>query len=107
MSRLALIPFHTTPPALQLDGPARDSADKQLEEAISSACEIIVAILGIGDDLKEAYDDEFPDVIAKIRHVMPQANTRLHRSYAWLAIATFKVSSSCKSTSIIEIYFSL
>lgn len=93
MSRLTLIPFHTTPLPLQLHGPARDSADEQLDKAMACACESIVSILEIGEALEEAHKDEFPVVIAKIRQIMPQANTRLHRSYAWLTIATLKVSN--------------
>ncbi len=92
MSRLALIPFHTTPSAMQLDGPARDHADEQLDLAIEEACGSIVIILGLGKLLIKAHREEFPNVIAKVREIMPKANTRLHRSYAWLMMATLKVS---------------
>lgn len=92
MSRLALIPFHSTPQELQLEGPARDKADEVFENAMDGACEGILSILQIGDSLEDAYCTEFPDVIARIRKILPQANTRLHRSYAWLTLATLKVN---------------
>lgn len=92
MSRLVLIPFHSTPSELQLDGPARDKADEQLDESIKNASDSVVSILGMGELLKEAYEVEFPEVIERIRRIMPKANTRLHRSYSWLLFATLKVS---------------
>lgn len=92
MSRLALIPFHSTPADLQLEGPARDSADKQLDGAIEEACKSITSILAIEKSFKDSQEHEFPQVIARIRNILPQANTRIHRSYAWLMFATLKVS---------------
>jgi hypothetical protein len=92
MSRLVLIPFHTTPLELQLDGPARDNADDQLEITMKEACGSIVSILSMGESLKVAYEEKFPEVIAKVRGIIPEANTRLHRSYAWLILATLEVS---------------
>lgn len=51
MSRLVLIP---SPLELQLDGPARDNADCQLELAMKAACGSVVRILSMGESLKLA-----------------------------------------------------
>lgn len=91
MSRLVLIPFHTTPSDLQLDGPARDTADLNVDHAMQEACKSVINFLGIGDTIQETFEDEFPGIIARVRQVIPEANTRIHRSYAWLMFATLKV----------------
>ena len=93
MSRLALIPFHTTPPALQLDGPARDNADEKLDKAIEQACESVVSILDIGDALMKHTKMSFLKLLLKSDYYCLKPTQRLHRSYAWLTIATFKVSA--------------
>ena len=35
MVRVVLLPFHTTPPNIQLDGTERDEVDQQLKDAMS------------------------------------------------------------------------
>ena len=98
MSRLVLIPFHSTPRELQLEGPARDSADENVDSAVEKACECATMILHMGDVLVGAYDDEFACVIAKIRENFCKVNTRMHRAYAWLTFATLKVGMGMHKT---------
>lgn len=49
-------------------------------------------VIKMGNVLHSAVKDELPDVLARVRCTLPQLKTRVQRSYAWLLIATLKVS---------------
>lgn len=91
MVRVVLIPFTTTPHNQQLNGADRDAADQKVANAQLNAGRSAVEMIKMGARLRKAYDNEFPDVIARVRQVMPEAKTRVQRSYAWLITATVKV----------------
>ena len=86
-----LIPFTTTPPKQQLEGTERDIADHRLATAKMGAKKCAAELIKMGVRLRNAYDDEFPSIIARVRQVIPEAMTRVQRSYAWLITATLKV----------------
>ena len=88
---MVLIPFTTTPHNQQLNGTDRDAADQRVANALLNAGRSAVEMIKMGARLRNAYDNEFPDVIARVRQVMPEAKTRVQRSYAWLITATVKV----------------
>lgn len=91
MVRVVLIPFTTTPPKQQLEGTERDIADHRLATAKMGAKKCAAELIKMGVRLRNAYDDEFPAIIARVRQVIPEAMTRVQRSYAWLITATLKV----------------
>ena len=91
MIRVVLIPFTTTPPNEQLEGTERDIADHRLATAKMDAKKCAAEMVKMGARLRNAYDDEFPAVIARVRQVIPEAMTRVQRSYAWMITATLKV----------------
>ena len=65
MVRVVLIPFTTTPHGQQLNGADRDTADDKVAHAILNAGRSAVEMIKMGATLRNAYDDEFPDVIAR------------------------------------------
>ena len=81
----------------QLNGADRDTADDKVAHAILNAGRSAVEMIKMGATLRNAYDDEFPDVIAKVREVMPEVKTRVQRSYSWLITATLKVCQMCRA----------
>lgn len=92
MVRVVLNPFTTTPPNVeQLEGTERDIADHRLATAKMDAKKCAAEMVKMGARLRNAYDDEFPAVIARVRQVIPEAMTRVQRSYAWMITATLKV----------------
>lgn len=51
----------------------------------------VAELIKMRRDLKGAQEKELPSVMARVRQILPQAKTRIQRSYAWLLIATLKV----------------
>ena len=91
MVRVVLLPFHSTPPNIQLDGSNRDSTDEALDNAMSKASAAAGLLIKLGNTLKDA-DVDRREVIQKVRNALSGACTRVHRSYAWLITATLMVS---------------
>ena len=91
MVHVVLIPFTTTLNKQQLEGTERDIADHRLATAKMGANKCAAEMIKMGARLRNAYDDEFPAVIARVRQVIPEAMTRVQRCYAWMITATLKV----------------
>ena len=88
--RVVLLPFHTTPPAIQLEGMVRDATDLELDDAMSKAHMAAALMIKLGNDLKESSQEQ-QTIIQRVRKVMPEASIRVQRSYSWLILATIKV----------------
>ncbi len=94
MSRLVLLPFHTTPADLQLEGIERDQVDCNFKAAKeeSKASRSAALMISLGKALEDAYRLQMPTIIGKVRDAIPDAKTRVQRSYAWLMMATLEVT---------------
>jgi hypothetical protein len=66
MVRVVLIPFSVTPPDQQLSGADRDIADHRLSIAKLEASRSAAELVKMGVRLRNAYDDDFPDVISRV-----------------------------------------
>ena len=85
--RVVLLPFHTTPPAIQLDGSSRDIADQQLDDAISKAHMAAGLMIKMGNDLLLSSQKQ-ESIIERVRKLMPEVSIRVQRSYSWILLAT-------------------
>ncbi len=85
--------MHTTPANLQLDGTERDKADLALKEARKeeNACKAASELIVLGAKLERAYHGTMPAIMRKVREAIPDANTRVQRSYGLLMMATLEV----------------
>ena len=83
-TRLVLILFYTTPEQSQLSGP------ESLNDAICKQ-QVHPGIISLGNEIGEAYVTEMPRILETI--ISPRATTRVHRSYAWIMLATPKVNT--------------
>ena len=93
-TRLVLIPFYTTPQQSQLSGPERDLADSALNDAMQTASRAAASMISLGNQIGEAYVTEMPRILEKVRTIIsPRATSRVHRSYAWIMLATLKVNT--------------
>ncbi len=93
MSRLVLLPFHSTPANLQLDGGERDRADQAFKEAKAETVASRAAsnMIELGRRIESAFQRSMPEILMKVRKALPAANTRVQRSYAWVMMATLQV----------------
>lgn len=91
MVRVVLLPFHTTPPNIQLDGAKRDEVDQQLKDVMSKANAATGHLIQLGNEVIATQNAEHQVIIQKVRKLIPDACTRVHRSYSWLLTAAMKV----------------
>lgn len=91
MVRVVLIPFHTTPSNIQLDGAKRDEIDQQLKDAMSKASHAAAHLIQLGNEVIAQQNGEQQVIIQKVRELVPDVTARVHRSYSWLLTATMKV----------------
>ena len=84
VSRVVLIPFHTTPSDLQVD---RDTADDAVDEARRNASIAAGIMIKLGDDIVSTYQREEQAILKRVKATIPQAKHRIHKSYALLISA--------------------
>ena len=89
--RVVLLPFHTTPSNIQLDGAKHDEVDQQLKDAMSKASAAAAHLIQLGNEVMAEQNAEQQLIIQKVRKLVPDASARVHRSYSWLLTATMKV----------------
>ena len=107
-SRLVLLPFYTTPQKIQLSGPERDAADAALIDTIQTASKAAASIISLGAEIEDAYHTEMASILQRVRSIIsPRAATRVHRSYAWLMLATLKVCNQWSTHMHLIMYMSL
>ena len=86
--RLALLPFHTTPTHMQLTGSERETVDKQLKDAQSSAHMASAIMIQMGKELVDDVHGYVKESLKVIVSLIPEASDRIHRSYFWLMAST-------------------
>lgn len=76
-----------------MDGTERDKADHALKEARKeeNACNAASELIALGAKLEGAYNGTMPEIMSKVREAIPDANTRVQRSYGLLMMATLEV----------------
>ena len=84
MVRVVLIPFHTTPSNIQLDGAKRDEIDQQLKDAMSKASCAAAHLIQLGNEVIAQQNGEQQVIIQKVRDLAPGVTAQVHRSYSWL-----------------------
>ena len=84
--RVVLLPFHTTPPAIQLDGSSRDIADQQLDDAISKAHMAAGLMIKMGNDLLLSSQKQ-ESIIERVCKLMPEVSIECRdhiHGFSWL-----------------------
>ncbi len=89
--RTVLIPFHTTPESIKTSGIHRDRADYNLDTVQVNAYRAAATMIALGVEMENSEDTEYRHTLGKVRKLVPEANTRVHRSYSWLLTATLMV----------------
>ena len=91
MSRVVLVPFSRY--QTQLTDESRLLADSNLKDAMEVAHQGAATLISLGNVLEESAKDEFPEILRKISKIINGAVIRVKQGYAWLMLATLKVSS--------------
>lgn len=73
VSRVVLIPFHTTPADLQVD---RDTVDKAVDAARREASIAATIMIKLGQDIISTYQEYEQAILRKVKEIIPLAKHR-------------------------------